>query len=211
VEVVGVVRDGQEDHGGGRAPLDLYLPYRQQPQPEMILLVEAKGKALDLARRINSTVNDLDPGVAVQRVDTFAHALRLRALRDTILLLPLAVLGLLAFAMALAGLYGLISWSVARRTREIGIRVALGARPGDMLWMVLKQGLWLATGGVLIGLPAAAAIAQTMWSFVPIMRSAFLVAAPLAVLTVVGIVLLASYLPARRAAKVDPMIALRTE
>ena len=211
VEVVGVVRDGRDDHGGGRAPLDLYLPYRQQPQPEMILLVEAKGKALDLARRINSTVNDLDPGVAVQRVDTFAHALRLRALRDAILLLPLAVLGLLAFAMALAGLYGLISWSVARRTREIGIRVALGARPGDMLWMVLKQGLWLATGGVLIGLPAAAAIAQTMWSFLPIMRSAFLVAAPLAVLTVVGIVLLASYLPARRAAKVDPMIALRTE
>jgi ABC-type antimicrobial peptide transport system permease subunit len=123
----------------------------------------------------------------------------------------LAVLGLLALAMAVAGLYGLISWSVARRTREIGIRMAMGAQHGDTLWMVLKQGLWLATGGVLIGLPAAAAIAQMMWAFVPIMRSAFLVAAPLAVLAILGVVLAATYVPARRATHINPMVALRCE
>jgi predicted permease len=211
VEVVGVVREDQEDHGDERAPLEVYLPYRQQRQLEMVLLVEAKGKATDLLRAIDRTVNDVDPAVAVRRMDTLTHALRMSVLRDATLLVPLAVLGLLAFAMAVAGLYGLISWSVARRSREIGIRMALGAQRGDTLWMVLKQGLWLATGGVLIGLPAAAAIAQMMWSLVPIMRSAFLVAAPVAVLTVVVIVLLASYFPARRAARMDPMTALRCE
>jgi putative ABC transport system permease protein len=210
-EVVGVVRDGKEDNGSERAPLELYLPYRQQPQDEMILLVEAKGKAPDLFRVIDHTVKDLDPAVTVQRMETFARALRLAAWRDARLLVPLAVLGLLALTMAVAGLYGLISWSVARRTREIGIRMAMGAQHGDTLWMVLKQALWLATGGVLIGLPAAAALAQAMWSFVPIMRSAFFVAAPVAILTVVGVVLLASYVPARRAARIDPMAALRCE
>ena len=211
VEVVGVVRDGREDQGGERAPLDLYLPYRQQPRDQVILLVEARGQAKDLIREIDLTVRDLEPTVAVQRMDTLTHARRISGLRDATLLVPLAVLSLLAFMMAVAGLYGLISWSVARRTREIGIRMAMGAQRGDTLWMVLKQGLWLATGGVIIGLPAAAAVAQMMWSFVPIMRSAFLVAAPIAILTVVAIVLLASYLPARRAANVDPMTALRTD
>jgi putative ABC transport system permease protein len=123
----------------------------------------------------------------------------------------LAVFGLVALLLAAVGLYGLMSYGVARRTREIGIRMALGAGTHSVLALVLKEGMLLVSGGLAVGLIVAAAVTRLLASFLygvsPLDALTFL-AIPV-VLAVVA--LLATYLPARRAVRVDPMIALRYE
>ena len=122
-----------------------------------------------------------------------------------------SLLGGLALFLAVVGVYGLKAYTVARRTREIGIRMALGATMHDTLWMVLREGLWLTLIGTGLGLTLALLTGRLLASMlyeVSPMDPVVLVAAPL-VLTAVS--LLASYIPARRAARVDPMVALRYE
>jgi predicted permease len=210
-EVVGVVRDGREARAEERNWFNLYVPRSQWPGNDLVLVVAAPGRARDYVPVVEQVVAGTDPAVTVARIDTLAAATHKMAWRSARLLWPLMGLGILSCAMALAGLYALMSWSVARRTREIGIRAALGAGRLNTEWLVLKQGLGLVTGGMLIGLPLSAGVAQLLWSFAPIVRSAFFLVAPLAVIAVIGVGLLACYLPARRAARVEPMVALRTE
>jgi putative ABC transport system permease protein len=211
LEIVGVVRDGDHSQATERNMFNLYLPYRASTRDSFVLLVEAPGKAKDYVRVVEQGLRGEDPGVAPERIDTLAGARRRMAVQSARLLWPLIALGGLALAMALAGLYALMSWSVVRRTHEIGLRMALGASRADALRLMVKDGVRLVAGGILVGAPIAAAIAQALWSFAPIIRSAFLVVAPLAVIVVFCIGTLAACLPARRAMKVDPMTALRCE
>jgi len=121
------------------------------------------------------------------------------------------VLGLLAFVLAVCGLYGVVAYAVSRRTRELGIRVALGARPVDALWLVLRHGFALGLAGVGVGLPVAVAVGLALSDVVFGIDPVDPVALAGTSLLVVAVALAASYFPARRAACVDPMFALRAE
>jgi putative ABC transport system permease protein len=206
VGVVGDVRFGSLDSA---ATPDVYLSYYQSPRPRMMLMLRAAGDEKSLAAPARRLVQELLPSSPVYEVLTMqertADAMRYARFSTIIL----ALFGLVALGLATMGTYGVISFGVAQRTREIGIRVALGASRSELLRMVVRQGLALAIVGGAIGLVAALAATRVLRSLlyevVPTDPLTF--AAILAVLVLA--VLVASWIPARRAATIHPSEALR--
>jgi macrolide transport system ATP-binding/permease protein len=191
----------------------LYLAFAQHQRTEMSLLVEtANADASPLAEPLREVVQSLNVSQPISRLRTFASFYRQDAIAPPLLVLrTTATMGLLGLTLALVGLYGLVAYSVARRTREIGIRMAIGAGRSDVMMLVLRQGLMLSSVGVLVGGIASLAvgrllIAGTSGLGAPSPATYVIVPVMLMVLT-----LLASYFPARRASRVDPLRALRHE
>jgi predicted permease len=165
-----------------------------------------------IGRELRRAVHDLQPDAALQNVQTMQEVV------DTSLgnqVLAARLLGLFAFTgllIAVAGIYGLLAYSVGQRTRELGVRLALGAQRGSVLWLVLRHALVLLGIGIALGVLVTGASGKLLMSFLPYRPGGYdaLVAVGVAlVLTLCG--LAASYLPARRAAHIDPVVALRTE
>lgn len=210
-EVVGVVADIKLNGVENAAPMEFYAPLVQEPMGGVGLMVRTAGDPLAAAASIERAIHSVDKDLPVFRVRTMdqllGNALAQRRLTLT-LLLSFAVLALL---LASIGIYGVISYSVRQRTHELGIRMALGAQAGDVLKLILAQGLKLVLLGIGIGLLAASAMARLIETLLfnvrPIDPLTFTVIA--LVLTFVALV--ACYIPARRATKVDPLIALRHE
>jgi putative ABC transport system permease protein len=158
-----------------------------------------------------AAVQGVDPSLGISDVATMDQVLADSTSDRRLNLMLFALLGGLALALATVGVYGVVAYSVAQRTHEIGVRMAIGARPGDVVRMIVEEGGRLALAGVVAGLALAIAAARLMRGLLFDISAAdptTFVAAPLALLTVA---LLASYIPARRATRVDPMIALRGE
>ena len=206
VGVVGDVRFGSLDSA---ATPDVYLSYYQSPRGRMMLVLRSAGDEMSLGAPARRLVHDLLPSSPVYEVRTMrervADAMRYARFSTVIL----ALFGLVALALATMGTYGVISFGVAQRTREIGIRVALGAQHGALLRMIVRQGLVLAVVGGAIGLAAALAATRVLRSllFEVVPTDPLTFAAILAVLGVA--VLAASWIPARRAATIQPSEALR--
>jgi predicted lysophospholipase L1 biosynthesis ABC-type transport system permease subunit len=206
VGVVGDVRFGSLDSA---ATPDVYVSYYQSPRGHMMLMLRSAGDEISLAAPARRLVHELLPASPVYEVRTMreraADAMRYARFSTVIL----ALFGLVALALATMGTYGVISFGVAQRTREIGIRVALGAQHGALLRMIVRQGLVLAVVGGAIGLAAALAATRVLRSLLfEIVPSDPLTFA--AILAVLGAaVLVASWIPARRAATVHPSEALR--
>jgi predicted permease len=197
-------------------PLDyVYLPFRQHARSGLALLAESNAQdAATLAPALRDVVRGLDPDMPVFDVRTMHDIYNMRAVKapNTIAQI-VAGLGLMGLILAVVGLYGLVSYSVSRRTREIGIRMAVGADRTRVIWMVLKQGLQLGVAGAAAGLVvsflACDAMISSMWLLTadhvnPLLYAA--IALPLLAVTV-----LATWAPARRASRIDPMRALRDE
>ena len=181
----------------------------------MTLLVETAGDASSLAAPLRDLVRSLDPHQPIYNVRTMREYFRTQGLQSMHLIVNLVgSMGLLGLGMALVGLYGLVSYSVSRRTREIGIRIAIGAQQVDVLRVVLRQGMTLALIGVGIGLAGGFGVLRLIRAtFTRLQEHTLLdpwtfLALPIALLAVT---LLASYIPARRAAAIDPNQALRYE
>jgi putative ABC transport system permease protein len=177
----------------------------------MTLHVRTSVDPSSLAGAIRNEVQSLEKNLPLSnpermsdRVANSLYAARMGAIL-------LAVFGGLALLLASIGLYGVMSFAVARRTRELGIRIALGARPGDVFRMVLRQGMTLVIAGLVLGVVVAAAVTRLLASFLYGVSTtdAFTFTAIPVLLTLVA--LLACYLPARRATRVEPLIALRYE
>lgn len=211
IQIIGVVRDAKYTSLRQETPPTAYTPFVQETPGQMNFEVRAAGNVIGLIPAIRDAVRDVDTNLPMFDIKTQSQqsdeSVRLERLFATLS----SLFGALALLLACVGLYGVMSYSVARRTNEIGIRVALGATTGRINAMVMGETMMLVLIGVVIGLGAAIAttrlIAQMLFGLMPTDPLAMAVAAVL--LIVVAAV--AGYLPARRASRVDPMVALRYE
>ena len=191
----------------------LYLPYRQKPPGRMVMLAQSSGDAASLAAPLREVIRSLDANLPIYNVRTMEALYRMRAISIfNVLVTTVAAMGLMGLGLSVVGLYGLVAYSVSRRTREIGIRMAIGADRAVVLRMVLRQGLALAVVGLVLGLLASVGAGALLRAAFP---SGDDERDPMALLIVIPIVLavtfLAAYLPARRASRVNPVQALRYE
>jgi len=210
-EVVGVARDCKYVRLTEAPQPYFYLPLAQNYAGDITLHVRTPGESSDLVRLVQQEVNALDPNVAVFDVFPMRAHLWMSTAGYEIASELLAAAGLLALLLAAVGIYGVAAYSVARRTREIGIRMALGARPRDVLRLVLGQGLGLALAGVAIGLAIALAASRAVGSLLYGIGATDLLTFTAVTIFLVAVAMLACYLPARRAMKIEPIAALRYE
>jgi putative ABC transport system permease protein len=209
--IVGVVGNVAQEQVTAAPYPQIYAPLAQVPQRSVAVAVRTAGDPAALAQPLRQALAAAAPGVPSRDMRTLEERVA-----DTIAMprVSAAVIGLfaaLALALAAIGLYGVLAYSVVQRTREIGIRIALGARHGEVLRLVVRQGMRPALAGIAVGLVVAVAATRLMSSLlygVTATDPATFVAVPL---FLAGVSLLAAWLPARRAARVDPMTALRED
>jgi len=212
VEIVGVVADSRHDGLDAEFAPTLFYPFAQESrQIRMSLVLRSTLPPATLTRMVRAVVSEMDKAVPVaDAVTMYHHIAEMMADRRY----PAFVLGLfaaLALTLAAVGIYGVVSYTVGQRTREIGVRLALGARPADVLRTVLSGGLRLTLSGVALGGTAAALAAGALGKLLYDVRPLDPVTFASVPLVLVGVALLAMAAPARRAARIDPMVALRYE
>jgi predicted permease len=213
LEVVGVTKTGKY-MWIGEAPVPfLYLPFAQQDNTRMSVLVESsQADPSLLAAPLRDVVRTVDANQPVFNVKTFSSLYQERAIAVPLMLMQLVgTMGLLGLTLALIGLYGLVVYSVARRTREIGIRMAIGATRGDVLKMVLRQGFVLSIAGIAVGGVASVAVARLLAAVLVGLGAPNLATYVVVPVALICLTMIASYVPARRASRVDPLVALRYE
>jgi predicted permease len=208
-EIVGIVADVHQALEATVWPESVYVPFAQNPFAFAMLAVRTAGDPLSLTRAVREQVRDIDPDQPVTAVKTMEELVDAEVGEKRLLSILLGSFTAVALLLALMGIYGVVAYSVAQRTQEVGIRRALGARHGDILGLVMRQAFGLAAAGVVLGVGGAFLLTRVLRSLL------FHVSAtdPVTFVTVPALFLLAalaaSYIPARRAMRVDPMEALR--
>ncbi len=211
VEIVGVVSDVKYDDMAAPFGNDVYVPYLQDGYPCYYLTVRTAGDPLSLVAAVRQAVTAVQRELPVSDVMTMAQRIANSTSRTRFIAVLLVLFAVLALVLAVTGLYGLIAYSVAQRTREIGIRMALGARSVEVLCLTLRQGMGLVAIGVTIGMAAALALTRLMRSLLYEVSAADPLTFAAVALLLALAAFLACYIPARRAARIDPMVALRHE
>jgi predicted permease len=212
IEIVGVVADARYGRLKQAAPTTLFLSVPQAvwgPVGEVTYQLRTVGNPLGVSREAREIVERADPRVPLTRVKTQRGLIEATINQEVTFARLCTAFALLALTISCVGLYGTMSYGVARRTSEIGIRMALGAQRTTVVWMVLREVLALAAIGLAISLPAALIASRLVESFLYGMKRNDPVALAAAVLTIAGAMLLAGYVPARHASRIDPMAALR--
>jgi putative ABC transport system permease protein len=211
VEVIGVVADTRRFGIVETVEPEIYWPYMQEPRWASYFILRTHGDPLALAATVRSRVAGLDRDVVVTRVRTMEQLIAATFARPRFNLLLLGLFAATALLLAAVGLYGVIAYSTAQRTHEIGIRMALGAGRRQVLGLVLGHGLKVALLGVALGLAASFWLTRLLTSMLYNVTATDPLIFILAPLALVLVALLACWLPARRATKVDPLLALRCD
>jgi len=210
-EVVGVIGDVKYAGLDQQTKPEMYVPFAQRAWPFMRIVARSKSDPSVVAAAIREAVRAIDKDQPVDKITTMSSVVSASIVDRSFYMQLLGTFASLAFILAAVGIYGVVSYSVAQRTREIGIRVALGARRRDVLGLVLREALRLTALGVALGLVGAFVATRVLRSLLfevkPTDPATFICLSLL--LTFVALV--ASYIPARRATKVDPLVALRYE
>jgi predicted permease len=212
IQVVGVVRDSRFANLRDDVRMSYYIPLAQSgPLNGFTFYVRHRAAAAAIAPAVRQAVARVDPRLPVYDFRTMESQIAESMYIERLVSSLSALFGLLALGLAAVGLYGVMSHAVAQRRREIGIRMALGAERGSVLWQVLRQVLALAIAGVLLGLPVAVGagrfIESLLFGLPPVDPATFTAAAAV----LIGVAVLAGYVPARRAMRIDPVVALRDE
>lgn len=214
VMVVGIVANSKHLSAREEPGPEMYVPYTQRPLLSMAVMhfvLRSKADASSLTASARSAVHSLDPDLPLVKTTTLQTILDNSLIAQRFSMWLLAAFSAMSLLLAAFGLYAAISYSVGQRTREIGIRLALGAESRNVLGMVVGQGARLACMGIVIGLATAACVTQLMVSFLYGVRPTDAMTFICVSLLLLIVTLLASYLPARRAARIDPAMALRQE
>jgi putative ABC transport system permease protein len=211
IEIVGIVRDVMQDHVHSTATNPyIYLPYAQQPRfSSMTFYVNSARDSQQLAPELQSQVRELDPNLPVYDVKTMQRLVEEDLFPARLVAVLSAGFASLAALLAAMGIYGVLAYLVVQRTREIGIRMALGAEPGDVRWLVVREVGSMVIAGVAIGLPLAYGMAHYSESLLYGVKANSPSAYVLGLVLIAVVALAACYLPARRATRVDPLVALR--
>jgi putative ABC transport system permease protein len=220
VTVVGVVKDVKQNSWTDAPSNEIYLPFQQSRSfytgtaghlTPMTMVVRTTVEPQNLATAAQETVRSVDRNLPVSNIATMEQVIVDTLWQQRFNLQLIGIFAALALALAAVGLYGVMSYSVAQRTREVGLRMALGAQPKDVLKLVVGHGMKLALVGVALGLLASVALTRLMEKLLfGVSATDFSTFALIAVLLTL-VALLACWIPARRATKVDPMVALRSE
>jgi putative ABC transport system permease protein len=210
-EVVGIARDSKYNSLTERNQPFVYMPLLQNYTPLNNLHVRTSIDPAGVMASVRSEIQKIDPNLTLQNVQTLSERVDGSLGGERAQATMLGVFGLMALLLAAVGLYGVMAYSVAQRTREIGIRMALGARKGDVLSLVLRQGVTLVSIGVAVGLVVAFATTRLLASLLFGIGAADPITFAATSLILIAVALIATYVPARRAATVDPIRALRYE
>jgi predicted lysophospholipase L1 biosynthesis ABC-type transport system permease subunit len=213
-EVVGVVGDARYGALKGEFREIVYLPFAQstyRPVEEMTFALRTGGDPLSYVNTVREIVRQVDARVPVTNIRTQAAQIEQMMNQEMLLATLCTAFATLALVIACVGLYGTMAYTVARRRGEIGIRMALGAQRGAVVWMVLRQSLALAIAGAAIGAPAALGASQFVESFLFDVQPNSPASVTGAVVVLLSAVMLAGYVPARRASRIDPITAVRYE
>ncbi|MBZ5606442.1 MAG: ABC transporter permease [Acidobacteriia bacterium] len=214
MEIVGVVKNARYDDLTGDFPSVVYMPFCQNLNvhaAEMTYFLRTSGDPLAYAADVRAIVHQADARVPVTNLGTQAAQIDDEISQQILFARLCTGFALLALAIACVGLYGTMSYMVARKTGEIGIRMALGARRGPVVWMVLRQVLVMAAIGLVIGFPVAYGLSRLVESLLYGIRPNDPAALAIAAATLIAAAVLAGYAPARRASRIDPIAALRHE
>jgi predicted permease len=211
-QVIGVAADSKYNWIGEAATPFIYLSRRQNSFQRGTLLVATTGASTTLVTALRQVLRELDPDLPtspVRTMEEFYQGSAVNAVASAIRMV--AWMGTMGLVLALVGLYSLMAYAVARRTREFGVRMAVGAQPRSVQGMVLRHGGWLVLTGVVIGVMGSVAVGGLLRSILPSSAGIDLVPYLIVVPTLVAVTLAAAYVPARRAARIDPLVALRQE
>jgi putative ABC transport system permease protein len=211
IEVVGVAKDGKYITLGEEPRSMLYLPLLQNHETGMTMHIRTTGDPMSIASGVRAAIASLEKNLPTYDMRTMNEQLSSSLFPARMGATLLVVFGLLALLLAAVGIYGVMGYSVARRTREIGIRMALGAQRGDVLKLVLKEGLTMVGIGVALGLIGAFFATSLLASFLYGVSVTDPITFIVISLILAGVALGAGFVPARRATKVDPLVALRYE
>ena len=211
IEVVGVVGNVKNIRLAVESVPELYYPMAQHPSESMHLIIRSVGDQPSLALAVRARIATIDKEQPVTNVRSMQQYLANSIAQTRLTMLLLGILSIAALVVAAVGLYGLIAYSVTQRTQELGIRLALGAEPGDIVRLVMRQGLLAALAGVLIGTAGSLLLTRLMDTLLYGVSATDVSTFAVSAAVFVTIAAVASYLPARRAARLDPSDTLRYE
>jgi putative ABC transport system permease protein len=206
--IVGVVGDVKED---GATAEPATLMYFLEEFPDMTLVIRSAQNPTNLIADVRGIIRSVDPDQPLGAIRTMENIVSESVAPRRLTMFISGLFAALALLLAMVGLYGVVSYSVAQRSHEFGIRMALGAAKGDILSLIGAQGFRLAMAGVIVGMAGALTLTRVLTNLLFGITPTDPLTFGAVVLMLVGVTLLACYIPARRAAKVDPMVALRYE
>jgi putative ABC transport system permease protein len=210
-EIVGVVGNVREMGPKEEPSPAIYRAYGQMPMPQMTLVMRSAGDPLALASAATAAIREIDPDQPVAEVRTMERVLANTVARPRLIVYVLGGFAAVALLLAALGLYGIVSYSVTQRRRDIGVRVALGAQRGDVLRPILREGMMLTGCGLALGLAGAFASTRVMQSLLFGVEATDPVTLLGVAMFLFATALAASYIPARRATRLDPVVALRMD